>query len=81
MKTLLLPRLFLVLAVFGLRLGLAAQTYTITNLGLGWASDVNNSGHVVGTRLDTTLSFPYYRGLFFNGQTNEVLTTTNLGDR
>lgn len=77
MKTLLLPRLLLLLmAAWSPLHGLASQGYTITDLGPGIANDVNNSGHVVGTTF-TNQSYLGRRGFFYNGQTNVDLTTTN----
>ncbi len=62
----------------GLCIGLSAETYTLIDLGLGVANDVNNLGHVVGTRNTVPTGDGYNtRGFFFNGQTNELLSTTN----
>jgi probable HAF family extracellular repeat protein len=52
-----------------------AAGYTLVDLGPGVASDVNNLGHVVGSRPDASLNAT--RGFFYDGKTVTPLLSTN----
>lgn len=52
-----------------------AAGYTLVDLGPGVASDVNNLGHVVGSRPDAALNAT--RGFFYDGKTVTPVLSTN----
>lgn len=63
------------LALLSLTSRAVAAGYTLIDLGPGSASDVNNLGHVVGSRPDAALNAT--RGFFYDGKNVTPLLSTN----